>query len=121
MLTGEPVEISRGQAEQVSGLGVVSRGGDDVEMGVLGGQFFDGGFGFGESFDRFSGEGRELGPVRCDPRHKGEELLVKELESLRWEEGCAGGGAEDWVEDDGDPGGGLIPYRRVPFRKMQGG
>ena len=37
VLAGEPVEISRGEAEEVGGLGVVSGGGDDVEVGVSGG------------------------------------------------------------------------------------
>ena len=37
VLAGEPVEISRGEAEEVGGLGMVSGGGDDVEVGVSGG------------------------------------------------------------------------------------
>ena len=37
VLAGEPVEISRGEAEEVGGLGMVSGGGDDVEVGVPGG------------------------------------------------------------------------------------
>jgi hypothetical protein len=37
VLAGEPVDISRGQTEEVGGLSVVAGGGDDVEVGVLGG------------------------------------------------------------------------------------
>ena len=37
VLAGESVEISRGEAEEIGGLGMVPGGGDDVEVGVSGG------------------------------------------------------------------------------------
>ena len=37
VLAGEPVEISRGEAEEVGGLGLVAGRGYDVEVGVSGG------------------------------------------------------------------------------------
>ena len=83
-----------------------------------------GGLGLGEGFDGLGGEGGELGPVGCDPGHMGEELEVEDLEGVWWEEGGAGGGAEDGIQDNGrDDGdrGGLIPCRRVPFRRVEGG
>ena len=60
-----------------------------------------GGFGLGEGFDGLGGEGGELGPVGCDPGHKGEELVVEGLDGVGWEEVGAGAGAEDGVEDNG--------------------
>ena len=37
VLAGEPVEISGGEEEEVGGLGLISGGDDDVEVGVAGG------------------------------------------------------------------------------------
>jgi len=60
VLAGEPVDISRGETEEVGGLGLVSGGGDDVEVGVSGGQMLDGGLSLGKGFDGAGGEGGEL-------------------------------------------------------------
>jgi hypothetical protein len=101
VLAGEPVDISRGEEEEIGGLGLISGGGDDVEVGVSGGQMFYGGLRFGEGFDGLGSEGGELGPVGGDPRHEGEELAVEGLDGAGWEEVGAGGGAEDGVQDYG--------------------
>jgi len=78
-------------------------------------------FGFGEVCDGLGGEGRELGPVGCDPRHMREELVVEGLDGGRREEVGAGGGAEDGIEHYGGRGEWLIPCRRVPFLGAEGG
>ena len=120
VLAGEPVEISRGEAEEIGGLGMISGGGDDVEMGVSGGEILDGGLGLGEGFDGLGGEGRKLGPVGRDPRHMGEEVEVEDVDGGRWEEVVAGAGAEDRVEDYGSRGGRLIPCLGLPFLGVHG-
>jgi len=115
VLAGESVEISRGETEEVGGLGLVSAGGDDVEVGVAGGESFGCGFGFGEGLDGLGGEGGELGPVGGDPGDEGEELVVEELEGCGWEELGSGAGSENGVEHDGGAAnpdlGGLVPCR----------
>ena len=83
VLAGEPVEISRGETEEVDGLGLVAGGGYDVEVGVSGGQKFGGGLGLGEGFDGLGGEGGELGPVGGDPGDMGKELVVEGLDGVR--------------------------------------
>ena len=109
VLADEPVDFSGGEAEEVGGLGVVSGGGDDVEMGVAESEDVGGGFGLGEGLDGELGEGGELGPVGGDPGDGGEKLVVEGVESLGWEEGGSGAGAKDGVEDDG--GLEVIPCR----------
>lgn len=120
VLAGEPVEISRGEAEDIGGLGMVSGGGDDVEMGVPGGQMPGGELGLGEGFDGLGGEGGELEPVGGDPGHKGEELVVEEVDGAGWKEVVAGAGAEDGIEHDEGRGGGPIPCLGLPFLGADG-
>lgn len=88
---------------------MVAGGGDDVEVGVAGGEGVGGCLGFGEGVDWLGDEGGELGPVRGDPGDEGQEVEVEGLEGRGWKEVVAGGGTEDGVEHDGDGGGGLIP------------
>ena len=116
VLSGKPVEIFRGESQKIGGLGLVSGGGHDVEVGVSGGQMLDGGLGLGESFNGLGGEGGELGPVGCDPGDMREELVVEGLDGVRWEQVGAGGRSENRIKNDRGRGGGLIPCRRVPFR-----
>jgi len=101
-------------------LGVVSGCGDDVEVGVSGGKNLGRGLGLAEGFDGLGGEGGELGPVRGDPVDEGQELLVKGLDGVGWEQVVAGGGAKDGIEHDGGFGGGLIPCLGLPFLGADG-
>jgi len=59
-----------------------------------------------KGFDWLGGKSGELGPVRRDPRHMGEQLVMEDLEGFWRKETGAGTGTEDGIEDyrrdDGD-------------------
>jgi len=80
-----------------------------------------GGLDLVEGFDGLGGEGGELGPVGGDPGGMGKELVVDGLDGVGREEGGAGAGAEDRIKNNWDGRGGLIPCRRVPFRRVAAG
>ncbi len=97
VVAGEAMDFAGGKAEDVGGLGVVAGCGDDVEVGVAGGESVGGGFCFSEVLDGERGEDGEFVPVGRDPGDTGEKLLMEGLDGLGWKEVGAGAGAEDGV------------------------
>lgn len=80
MLALEAMEFTARETKQISGFGVVSAGGDDVEMGIIHSESGCGGGRFGDGGDGLARECGELGPVGRDPVDDRQELFAEDHE-----------------------------------------